>query len=173
MQKKFLSIIMILSNFLLSFPSRGETIPFAGVEKLKLPKDLELSVVTEKDFDMVDEQGTRRYWKTTLSLAHKKKVVWGETHREFNELEWVYGNIIPIRKNQYYSDLNGDGYFEVAILAWDFGMATYRNVKLYTVKDNRLLSYGEGKFNFEQGPYVILGCPACSKYNLMACKVCY
>ena len=90
MLRKFLSIIMILNSLLFYLPGMAENIPFGGIEKLQLPNKMELSVVTGKDFDFVDKQGARRYWKTTLTLKKDKKVLWQKTHREHNEENWVY-----------------------------------------------------------------------------------
>lgn len=73
MLRKFLSIIMTLSSLLFSLSGMAENIPFGGIKKMQFPNKMELSVATEKDFDFVDEQGTRRYWKTTLTLKKEKR----------------------------------------------------------------------------------------------------
>lgn len=173
MLRKFLSIIIFLSSLLISLFVRAEFAPYGGVEKILLPNGRKLTVVTDKDFDFVDEQGVRRYWKTTMKLTEKGKVSWQKTHRELKEKKWVYGNIVPIRNGKYYADLNKDGFFEVAILPWDFGMAMYRTAEIYTVKDDGLYKFGEGRFNFELGPNVLMGCSKCWKFNAKACSFCY
>ncbi len=172
MLRRFLNIIITLSSLLFSLPGIAENIPFGGIEKLQLPNKMELSVATEKDFDFVDEQGARRYWKTTLTLKKEKKVLWQKIHREDKEERWVYGNIVPIRKGKYFDDLNHDGQYEVAILPWDFEMAVYRTAEIYTVKDDELVKYGEGRFNFEFGPNVLFGCMRCSKFDAKECEKC-
>ena len=173
MLRKFLSIIMILNNLVFLEILMAETTPFQGISELQLPKQIELSVVTKKDFDFSDNQGTRRYWKTTLTLKNKQKIIWQEVYREFKDLKWVYASIVPIRRGNYFSDLNGDGLNEIAILPWDFGMAIYRVVEIYTIKKDRFVKYGQGKYHFERGPNVLLGCPKCWKFNLDACKQCH
>lgn len=173
MLRKFSSITIVLSSILFSLSVRAEINPFGGIERLTLPSGIKLTVVSDKDFDFVDKEGGRRYWKTTLTLIKESKVVWQKIHRENDEPKWVYGNIVPLRNGKYFDDLNHDGQFEVAILPWDFGMAVYRGVEIYTVKDDGLVRYGKGKFNFEFGPYVLLGCPKCWKFDLDECSKCY
>lgn len=79
---------------------------------------------------------------------------------------------MPIRKGKYFDDLNHDGQYEVAILPWDFEMAVYRTAEIYTIKGDELVKYGEGRFNFEFGPNVLLGCMRCSKFDAKECEKC-
>lgn len=173
MPRKFLSIMIVLNSYLFSLSAMADIVPYKGIENVSLPKELSLSVVTKKDFDFVDDEGVRRYWKTTILLKKKNKLLWEKVYKEVDNIQWVYGNIVPIRKNKYYADLNEDGFPEVAILPWDLGMAVYRTAEIYTVYDDGLVKYGEGKFNFEFGPNVLLGCPKCWKFDMDACTKCF
>ncbi len=174
MLRRFLGFTICLSSLVWAQSRAGsaDVRPFGGVSHVILPGGLELSVVTDKDFDLKDEKGARRYWKTTISLRRERKVIWERVNREFNDLIWVYGDIVPIRKGRYHADLNGDGLVEVAILPWDFGMAVFRTAGIFTVRQNGLTKIGEGKYHFEQGPNVLLDCPKCWKFDLASCKRC-
>ena len=69
--------------------------------------------------------------------------------------------LVPIRKGKYIADLNGDGLYEITILPWHYGNATFWTAQIFTVKLNKLVKYGEGRYNLEFGPNVLLGCPKC------------
>ena len=81
---------------------------------------------------------------------------------------------VKIRKNKYLADLNNDRRDEIAILPMlSGGRAHVLTAYIYTIMDDGLKLFGEGRFFWEFGSHVKFGCPRCWKYDLHLCDTCY
>ena len=85
---------------------------------------------------------------------------------------WKEVVFVKIREGVYWQDLNNDGHLEFAVLPKDSGVALYRDVYIYTLKNKSFYFYGKGKYLWEAGGHVLLNCPNCWKHNLEECKKC-
>ena len=85
---------------------------------------------------------------------------------------WKNVRFVKIRKGVYWQDLNQDGYPEFAVLKTDTGNAAYRTVDIYTLKNESFHFYGNRRYVWTTGEYVMFNCPKCTRRNLEECKKC-
>ncbi|MCK5074516.1 MAG: FG-GAP repeat protein [Bacteriovoracaceae bacterium] len=84
---------------------------------------------------------------------------------------WMETPFVRIRKEKYFSDLDGDGYDEFAIFPFSSGSAIFGTVRIFSLRD-KIILWGEGRYLVEGDGNVLLNCPRCSKFNLDICKKC-
>ena len=89
------------------------------------------------------------------------------------EWEGFYIYFVKIRRDQYTADLNDDGKKEFALVPMlSGGGAIIVDAFLYTIKEQGVEPYGQGRFFWERGENVQLGCPNCWKFDMDKCKSC-
>lgn len=71
--------------------------------------------------------------------------------KEFDRL-WDYAFFVPVKPGQYVFDINGDGMPEIGLATWDGGNnITNRYSLAFSLKGNKLIYFGQKKFNLEYG----------------------
>ncbi len=75
---------------------------------------------------------------STLILKKKNRLVWKKQYEEAFDSLWHYAYFVPILKNQYYSDVNDDGYIEVAVGIWDGGNSPCRKAHIFSIREKSL-----------------------------------
>lgn len=119
-----------------------------GKERFYEPKGLPLS----RDFLRLPDN--RWIWlkkvdehKTKVILGKKfknskgkliNKVIWSEEYEEKHDALWDYAYFLKIKSGKYFSDINHDGWLEVAIMPFDNGNNMVRHALIFTVKPDRL-----------------------------------
>ena len=183
MLKKFLNYMMnqnkiIYIILLLSFEVFSLTEPVStAVNKIRLPDGTSIELVSklpEKCYLQADDSSEDIYCFPTNKLFILRKGHKFDYTNLVKKWDDFFVYFVKIRKDTYYYDLNGDGLYEIALLPMlSGGGAWYLDAYLYTVNKNSLISYGRGRFNWELGKHVHLGCPKCWKFNIEACNKCY
>lgn len=179
MLKKFSAIIILQSSFLF-FPHNLLACMSAsvstGIEALSLGPGKTIKIDPNVDPQCINDSNDGKdvlclpHSKMTFEIKNKKIDL---THlvKKWDEC-YVY--FVKIRKNKYLADLNDDGRPEIAILPMlSGGGAIILTAYLYTVLDEGLRPFGEGRFFWEDGDLVKLGCPGCWKFDLEKCNSCY
>ena len=73
---------------------------------------------------------------------------------EFGRL-WDYAFFVPIKPGKYFADVDGDGFLEIGIATWDGGNnIIHRYALAFSLKGNKLVYFGQRKFNLEYGEYI-------------------
>ena len=146
-----------------------------GVEKLKLADGeivIHPNVSKQCIKDANEGKDVTCFPHATLVLTRKGKSYdftkiikrWDEFHSYF----------VKIRKDKYLADLDNDKRDEIAILPMlSGGGAHVLTAYIYTVMEDGLKFFGEGRFFWEFGSHVKFGCPKCWKYDLHLCDTCY
>ncbi len=112
------------------------------------------------------------YGYQELTRVKNNKVVEKIKLRKEEDAYWSEVPFVRIRKQQYLSDLDGDGFLEFAVFPFHPGSALWMTARIYSLKDT-IQYWGKGRYRFEADTYVKLGCDECSKFNLKECKKCY
>lgn len=184
MLKKYLNITTILSSlillisFFLSFPTRScmSADVSTGVEKLELGEGRKIEIFPNVDpqciIDSNDGKDVLCFPHSTMKMTVQEKAF--DLTNLISKWDECYVYFVKIRKDKYLADLNNDGKPEIAILPMlSGGGAWYLTAYLFTVTDQGLVKYGIGRFAWELGEHVLLGCPKCWKFDLKQCKNCY
>jgi hypothetical protein len=149
MQKKCLNFIKNLNSlialFLFIFPSIAISangwIPIDDTTvHLSNGKSILTQRIDHHSHYVLIKDGNKIVWKRKFAL-------------DYGQL-WEYAFFVPIKKDKYESDINKDGYPEIAICTWDGGHFVQREALIFTVKDNALKYYDRKKFNLEFSQYV-------------------
>ena len=179
MLKKYLIYILFQSNILILLAPTSSYGVFnfvsTGIEELNVD-GTEIKINQSRSEYCIQKANEGKY---VLCFPHAEMYITqrGETNDITHILkEWdgFFVFFVKIRTNQYAVDLNSDGKKEIAIVPQvSGGGAISLPAYLYTITDHGLAPYGEGRFFWENGQKVLLGCPQCSKFNLGACNSCY
>ena len=181
MQKKFLNYIIFQSNILLPlfFFSNVHaclTCPVStGTQRLNI-KDIEIIIDSNVSQQCIKDSNEG---KDVICFPHSTMTIkrQGQTQDVTDIIErWDEFHIyfVKIRENKYFADLNNDGHPEIALLPQlSGGGAIVLTAHLYTLTNNGLNPFGQGRFFWENGKHVLLGCPDCWKFNLEKCNTCY
>lgn len=89
----------------------------------------------------VDEHKTKVILGKKIKNSRGKlinKVIWSEEYEEKYDALWDYAYFLKIKSGKFFTDINNDGYQEVAIMPFDDGLLMVRHVLLFTVKPDRL-----------------------------------
>ncbi len=144
--------LLIFITFLLSLnPNSPLTarMPDPYVEKLQEKKYLKLSdgreVVLVRLFN---ENGPSNHMR--LFLRQKEKVLWDVTYHEDFETVWADAHFLPLYDKEYSSDLNSDGFSEIAVAVWHGGNAMQfcRSI-IFTIEENKLAVLTTREINYE------------------------
>jgi hypothetical protein len=84
---------------------------------------------------------------------------------------WSEVYFIRIRKQKYFSDIDGDGHLEFAILPFSPGSSAWATARIYSLK-KKITFWGQGRYQFEGDTFVKLNCMDCSNFNPDACLKC-
>lgn len=88
--------------------------------------------------------------KIRIFMRNGGKILWDKTFvNEYGEL-WYKANFIPIIKDKFVEDLNGDGFDEIAIANWSGGKSSCASSAIiFTVKENSLQFLKRQEINTE------------------------
>lgn len=139
-------------------------------EKIEHPSGVTLRihyVVTSAKSEDPYEHGYQ-----VLQMLKKGRVVQTIKLRQENEPAWNQTPFVRIRKDTYFSDLDGDGIEEFAVFPFSPGSALMDTATIYSLKE-RVVPWGFGRISIEGHGHVLLGCPTCGKFDLDACKKCH
>ena len=90
-----------------------------------------------------------------FTLRKSGKLICKRIYEEEYDRVWDWAFFVPVKKNRYAVDLNGDGMPEIAIATWDGGNnITERYALIFTVTSECLRYFDRQKFNLEYGEYV-------------------
>lgn len=176
MLTKFLNCIVFLSSILFTtsvYAPLGDV--STGVDKLQL-EDGEIIIKINRSRQCIQDAEEGKdvdCFPNSIMMLKRKGKVYDLTHiiEKWNEFN-VY--FVKIRKNKYLADLNNDKRDEIAILPMlSGGGAHVLTAYIYTIMDEGLKLFGEGRFFWEFGHHVKFGCPQCWKYDLHKCDTCY
>lgn len=99
-----------------------------------------------------------------LKRFKNEKVIERIKLRKNKDAYWDDTPFVRIRKQKYFSDLDGDGYIEFAIYPFSSGSAVVGTVRIFSLK-NKIEFWGNGRYQFEGDTFVQLNCPRWSKFN--------
>lgn len=180
MQIKSLSCIIFLNSLLLATNARAALYgPVStAVERLKLA-DGEISIkpyVSPASRKCIEEAKLGRdvlcFPNSRMTLVRKNKSY--DLTKIIAKWNEFYVFFVKIRKDKYLADLNNDKRDEIAILPMlSGGGAHVLTAYIYTIMDDGLKLFGDGRFFWEFGDHVKFGCPQCWKYDLHKCDTCY
>lgn len=88
--------------------------------------------------------------KIRIFMRNSVGVLWDKTFvNEYDEL-WYKANFIPIIEDNFFLDLNDDGFYEVAIANWSGGKAPCASsAMIFTIKENSLQYLKKEQINTE------------------------
>ena len=168
MQTKFLDYIKSLFSILILVYSINLkamiTTPInTGIDTLKMPESLELKLISKlEDECYQDEFKDSNCVPVTELIMQKDDVIFN-----FSEMtvEWnsFYSYFVSLKKDKYFLDLNNDGFMEFAIAVMLGERNPVQKVKVFSVYENSISLYGEGKFYWEDGTSVFDIKPKLSK----------
>ncbi len=138
---KFLISIMLLSLNVWATDPDPYVEALAKKKYLELPDGREILI---SYFSLKDEM------KIRIFMREKNKVLWDKSFiDEYDEL-WYHANFIPVVKNKFLEDLDGDGSPEIAIANWNGGKAPCASSAIiFTVKENSLQFLKKQQINTE------------------------
>ena len=141
---------LVFINFLLviSFNIQARE-PDPYVEKLQSKKYLKPSngreVILVRLFNQIGPSNHMR-----LFLRQKGKVLWDVTYNGDFETLWADAHFIPLYNKEFITDLNNDGFFEIAVAVWHGGHAMeYCRAIIFTVKEDKLVPLATHEINYE------------------------
>ena len=84
---------------------------------------------------------------------------------------WLTASFVPIRRQRYLADLDGDGHLEFAVYLFDAGNAPTWKPLIFSLKDE-IEPWGDGVILVGGSRFVRLDCAGCSVFNLQKCGIC-
>ena len=168
MQTKFLDYIKSLVSILtfvfsVNLKAMITTPVNSGVDTLKMSESLELELVREIE----DECYQNKAEDSNCVPVNKLEMQKDDVIFNFSEMiaEWdpFYSYFVFLMKDKYFLDLNNDGYMEFAVAVMLGERNAVQKVKVFSVYENSISLYGEGKFYWEDGTSVFDIKPKLSK----------
>ena len=159
MLKKFWIIIISLNKLLLllgllvTSSTFAFTEPvFSGTKELVISKSLSLQIKSffekgcnlERDLCLPSSQ--------LLLIESGYKYDHSSLIKYWNNFTNVF--FVYLKDKNYFYDLDGDGSLEVALYPMVAGNNPITDTYIYSIKENRFIFYGMGRFHFEWGPFV-------------------
>ena len=168
MQTKFLDYIKSLVSILIftysiNLKAMITTPVNTGIDNLKMSESLELKLINKlEDECYQDEFEDSNCVPVTELIMQKDDVIFN-----FSEMivEWdsFYSYFVSLKKDKYFLDINNDGYMEFAVAVMLGERSPIQKVKVFSVYENSISLYGEGKFYWEDGTSVFDIKPKLSK----------
>jgi hypothetical protein len=152
MLRKFLIFIMILLE--VSFADEEMSLQFQKVRSLhrsylKLPDQREVIISYHP------EHGEDGVYKIRVFLRQGSKILWDKTFSEDYSEFWTRASFMPVISRQYFSDLDDDGYYEIAISVSHGGMAVWNTpTMIFTVMEKSLEFLKKQQTNEEFSEFV-------------------
>ncbi|MBP5296289.1 MAG: hypothetical protein J6Y94_03040 [Bacteriovoracaceae bacterium] len=145
-------ILLILNILILSLPTSADEGIFAGVRKIKIDDNRYLAI--ESCFkDECDEEKELCLPENHLILVDSGKIFdFSEYIYRWNEE--LHVNFTRLDHNQYLKDLDYDGNPEFAVTCYYGGNSVILDVLIFSIVQNQITYYGEGKLHLELGPHV-------------------
>lgn len=135
--------------------------------KVSSTEYLEIEYITlNKYADDIYERGHQ-----VLKRVKNNKTVEVIKLRKEEDTYWSDTPFVRVRKQQYFADLDDDGYLEFAVFPFSSGSAIVGTVRIFSLKD-KIVLWGKGKYQFEGDTFVRLNCPNWSKFNPKEIKNC-
>lgn len=130
-----------------------------GKNKIQLSDHTSLSIT---NFDRLEENGHQN-WKTKLVAKHGDQIVSQvfPIMKDYDENYFYY--FVPLKINQYISDLNRDGELEFAIAVDHGGNAPYTSAVIFTLIDDHIRFYRKAWFKMDGGREIMWEMPNDSK----------
>lgn len=141
-------MFLLISNFAFGFSEQV----FSGTKELNLNNISKLDITSYFDESCnPDLDVCLPYNKVTL-VEDGYKYDFSNLIRYWNNSTYVY--FVYLKGNQYIYDLDGDGILEFALFPMIAGSNPVTDAYIYSIKGNKIIFYGMGKFHYERGPYV-------------------
>jgi hypothetical protein len=116
---------------------------------LKLPDQREVIISYHP------EHGEDGVYKIRIFLRQGSKILWDKTFSEDYSEFWTRASFMPVISRQYFSDLDDDGYYEIAISVSHGGMAVWNTpTMIFTVKEKSLEFLKKQQTNEEFSEFV-------------------
>jgi hypothetical protein len=116
---------------------------------LKLPDQREVIISYHP------EHGEDGVYKIRIFLRQGSKILWDKTFSEDYSEYWTRASFMPVISRQYFSDLDDDGYYEIAISVSHGGMAVWNTpTMIFTVKEKSLEFLRKQQTNEEFSEFV-------------------
>ena len=152
MLRKFLIFTMILLE--VSFADEEMSLQFQKVQSLhrsylKLPDQREVIISYHP------EHGEDGVYKIRVFLRQGSKILWDKTFSEDYDEYWIRASFMHLVRGHYFSDLNGDGFPEIAISVSHGGMAVWDTpAMIFTIKETSLEFLKKQQTNEEFSEFV-------------------
>jgi len=135
--------------------------------KVSTLEHLEIKYITlNENADDIYDRGYQ-----VLRRIKNKKIIEEIKLRKDEDAYWHDTPFVRVRKKNYFSDLDGDGYMEFAIYPFSPGSAIVGTVRIFSLK-REIEFWGYGRYQFESDTFVRLNCSNWSKFNPEALSNC-
>ncbi len=135
----------LLSVNLRSFAKEADPYVMAMHDKkyLKIPGGKE--VILARLFNDIGPSNHIRFF-----LREKGKILWDVTYNGDFETLWADAHFIPLYNKEYITDLDHDGFSEIAVAIWHGGHAMeHCRAIIFTIKENNLAPLASHEINYE------------------------
>lgn len=152
MPRKCLNFIILLSSLLQFNLSRADIFFPKGRTEISLPGGITLLLKSYNH--RLIHNGELGTWDTKLVVKRVNKKIKEIKSPTGQNLESLNHYFLPLRKDQYGVDVNGDGVLEIAILATSYGNRGFNDVYIYSFKNNELIFFKKGHYPEVNGEFV-------------------
>ena len=145
-------ILLLSCLFTISSASAFSEPVFSGAKELVISKSLSLQIKSflKKGCDL--ERDVCLPFNQLFINESGYTYDYSNLIKHWNNFTYVY--FVYLKDKKYFSDLDGDGILEIALYPMIAGNNPITDVYIYSIKGNKLVFYGMGRFHFERGPYV-------------------
>lgn len=159
MQTKYLDCIKSLVSILIFVYSINLkamiTTPInTGIDTLKMSESLEFKLASKLEDECYQDEIEDSNCVPVTELIMKKDDVIFNFSEMIAEWDSFYSYFVSLKKDKYFLDLNNDGYMEFAIAVMRGERSPIQKVKVFSIQENSISLYGEGKFYWEKGDSV-------------------
>jgi hypothetical protein len=137
-----------------SFADEEMSLQFQKVQSLhrsylKLPDQREVIISYHP------EHGENGIFKIRVFLRQGSRILWDKTFSDDHDEYWIRASFMPVISRQYFSDLDDDGHYEIAISVSHGGMAVWNTPAIiFTVKETGLEFLKKQQTNEEFSEFV-------------------
>lgn len=125
---------------------------FSGIKKINISDDVSINIKSTFDKSCNKEIDVCLPSNELFILDHGYRYDYSALVKYWNEETFVY--FVYLQDKEYFKDLDGDGNYEIALYPMNAGNNPITDAYIYTLKDNKLIFFGMGRFHYERGPYV-------------------